>query len=124
MTLSDIQFIKVDEYKKVDSYIIAKVRYPVWLNYGRTLSDSFPRTLILFPEDPNKEIEISNFMEYEDIPEDHRDDHNAEFGGHRITNLKDWNDTGDAAENCSNYEQFKTSKDIEIYLKKHPCGWW
>ena len=124
MALSEFQFIKIDEYKSVGEYIIAKVRYPVWLNYGRSLSDSFPRTLIFFREDQNKEIKISNFIEYKDIPEDHKDDHNAEFGGHHMTNLKDWNDTGDATTNCSNYEQFKTSQDIEIYLKKHPFGWW
>ena len=124
MTLSEFQFIKIDEHKKVGSYVVAKVRYPVWLNYGRLLSDSFSRTLIFIPKDQSKEIEISEYIQSKDIPEEHIDDQNSEFGGHRITNLQDWNDTGDAAENCSNYEQFKTSEDIEIYLKKHPFGWW
>lgn len=124
MGLNEYQFIKVDEFKTVGHFIVAKVRYPVWLNHGRLLSDSFPRTLVFIPIDPNKEIEISKYLEYENIPDTYRDDERAKFGAHRITNLKDWNDTGDAAENCSNYEQFKTSKDVEKYLKKNPFGWW
>ena len=124
MALSEIQYIKIYEHKNVGPYVVAKVAYSVWLNFGKTLSSSFPRTLIFIPKDRSKEIEISDFMEYENIPEEHRDDERAQFGAHRITNLENWNDTGDATKSCSNYEQFKTSKDIERYLKKHPFGWW
>jgi hypothetical protein len=127
MGLSNIQFIKIDETKKVGPYVVAKVRYPVWLNRGSLLSDSFPRTLVFMPKDPAKEIKISEYLEYKDLPEKYRDLSEfptAEFGGHKITNLEDWNDTGDPDTNCSNYEKFVTPEDIEKYLKEHTCGWW
>jgi hypothetical protein len=78
---------------------------------------------IFLPKDQEKEIEISDFLEHENVPKEYRDDERAKFGGHQISNLHDWNDSGDAP-SCSNYEQFKTSLDIERYLEEHPCGWW
>ena len=123
----NVQFIKIDESKNVGSFVIAKVRYPVWLNYGKLLSDSLPRTLVFKPKDPSKQIKISEYLEYKDLPEEFRDLSeypNAEFGGHQISNLEDWNDTGDSTTNCSNYERFTSPEDIEKYLRKHPFGWW
>jgi hypothetical protein len=122
--MAEFKFIKVYEHKLVGDFIVAKAVFPVWLNHGKTLSESFARTVIFIPEDREKQIEISTFLEYENIPEKYRADDRAQFGGHLISNLKDWNDSGDSDQNCSNYEQFKTSLDIERYLEEHPCGWW
>lgn len=127
MSLASVQFIKIDESKNVGPYVVAKVRYPVWLNHGRYLSDSFPRTLVFIPKDKSKEIKISEYLGYEKLPEKYRDLSEypkAEFGGHKVTNLEDWNDTGDSDSHCSNYEQFSTPEVIEKYLKEKPCGWW
>lgn len=122
MALSAYQNIKIYEKKNIGPYVVAKITYAVILDRG-FLGHSFPRTVILKPKDPNEEIEISDFLDYENIPEEERDE-KARFGAHRFANLEDWYDTGDVYDACPNYEQFKTPEDIERYLTEHHRDWW
>ena len=122
MALKEYQNIEIYEKKTVGPYVVAKVCFAVILDRG-FLAHSFPRTVIFKPKDPNREIEISDFLDYENIPEEERDEM-ARFGAHRFANLEDWYDTGDVYDNCPNYGQLKTLEDIERYLTEHHRDWW
>lgn len=115
--LNEYQNIKIYEKKTVGKYIVAKVCYAAVFDHGKRLGASLPRTVIFIPQDPNKGIEISDFMEYKYIPKSKREKRFYKFGAHRFTNLRYWIDTGDSNDNCSSYDQFNTSEDIERYLE-------